>query len=97
MDNIIITSYAADKAGELTDEQRNLVRNWGNSKADQALRRRSLLIDFEAVRDTSRWTCVRRKQPFVVKYAHTLDIIASGKTLTAALARANKIIKEMQG
>lgn len=88
---IVITRCAADKAGDaLTPDHAPLVRDWKEFCQDSRYRRVAMLVDFNETRDRSRWTVERRARPFTVKFADSLDIAGSSKTLDGALKIAQR-------
>lgn len=91
MSPIVITRCAADKAGDaLKPDLAPLVRDWKEFCQDSRYRRVAMLVDFNESRDRSRWTVERRKRPFTVKFADSLNIAGSSKTLDGALKIAQK-------
>jgi hypothetical protein len=91
MSHVIVTRYAADKAGvPLTDEQSALVRDWMEFCRDTRYRRVAMIVDHESTRELSRWTTARRARPFVVKFADTLNIAGASATLAGALKIAQR-------
>lgn len=91
MKNIVITRYAAEKAGEaFKPEHAPLVRDWKEFCQDSRYRRVAMLVDFNETRDCSRWTVECRARPFTVKFADSLDIAGSSKTLDGALKIAQR-------
>lgn len=94
MENIVITRYAADKAGDaFKPEYAPLVREWKEFCQDSRYRRVAMLVDFNATRDLSRWTVERRARPFTVKFLDSLDIAGSSKTLEGAIRIAQKWVE----
>ena len=91
MSPIVITRCAADKAGEaFMPDHAPLVRDWKEFCQDSRYRRVAMLVDFNETRDRSRWTVERRARPFTVKFADSLDIAGSSKTLDGALKIAQR-------
>lgn len=94
---IIIDPNAARAAGDaLTPAQRALVREWTDYCHDAQLRRVAMIIDHDQTRSTSRWQCEQRARPWIVRFASTLDIATSSKTLEGALRLAAKRAKARQ-
>lgn len=92
--HIVITRYAAEKAGDtLTPDQAAMVRDWLEFCQDRRYRRIAMLIDFNQCRDRSRWTVERRGRPFTVKFADTLNLATSSKTLEGAIRLAQKWVE----
>lgn len=86
MQNVVITAYAAEKAGsDFKPAYAPLVREWKDFCHDSRYRRVAMMVDFNACRDRSRWTVERRARPFTVKFLNTLEIAGSSKTLEGAL------------
>ena len=91
---VIIDPSAARAAGDaLTPAQRALVREWTDYCHDAQLRRVALIIDHDPTRWIGRWGCEPRTRPWVVKFASTLDVATSSKTLEGALRLAAKLSK----
>lgn len=91
---IIIDPSAARAAGDaLTPAQRALVREWTDYCHDSQLRRVAMLIDYDSTRWSSRWGCKARTRPWLVKFASTLDVATSSKTLEGALRLAAKWVE----
>ena len=91
MENIVITRYAADKAGDaFKPEHAPMVRDWKEFCQDSRYRRVAMMVDYNETRDRSRWTVERRARPFTVKFLDSLEIAGSSKTLNGALKIAQK-------
>lgn len=91
---IIIDPSAARAAGDaLTPAQRALVREWTDYCHDAQLRRVALIIDHDPMRWYSRWGAKPSTRPWTVKFASTLDVATSSKTLEGALRLAAKLSK----
>lgn len=91
MSPIVITRCAADKAGDtFKPDHAPLVRDWKEFCQDSRYRRVAMLVDFNETRDRSRWTVERRARPFTVKFADSLDIAGSSKTLDGAIKIAQR-------
>lgn len=91
MSPIVITRCAADKAGDaFKPEYAPLVRDWLEFCHDSRYRRVAMLVDFNESRDRSRWTVERRKRPFTVKCADTLNLVTSSQTLDGAIRLAQR-------
>ena len=91
---IIIDPSAARAAGDaLTPAQRALVREWTDYCHDKKLRKVALIIDHDPTRWIGRWGCESRTRPWTVKFASTLVIATSSKTLAGALRLAAKLSK----
>lgn len=94
MDKIVITRYAAEKAGAaFKPEHAPLVRDWLEFCQDRRYRRVAMMVDFNETRDRSRWTVERRARPFTVKFLESLDIAGSSKTLEGAIRIAQKWVE----
>lgn len=89
---VILDPSAARAAGDaLTPAQRALVREWTDYCHDRKLRRVALIIDHDPYARVGRWECKLRTRPWNVKFASTLDIATSSKTLDGALRLAAKL------
>lgn len=87
---MIIIDPAVAQYADISGHE-ELVREWKAYCHDGKLRRVSVIIDYDRIRFTGRWGCEKRKRPFVIKSANTLEVISSFKSIDAAMRRAAEI------